>query len=205
MTDLATPNGLPITITSKMLAPKGAGNLYVWSISIQFPDGMRSAVVLGRLTMPAKGSPGWHACLTVADSQGGAVAGTPTAAHFDQRMAAGDVLFWFMHSGDKNYARGIWSRDATQCSAAEVNSFAWGMSQLAGTIQAQTSSPSPSPPPSPVQQSSGVAVPVASGGGPIVQMQPQPIIVTPAPAPRRWPYYVAALAAVGIVGYVVLD
>jgi hypothetical protein len=198
--NLDTPNGLPFTVTRKVAAPKAiGGGLYLWFLSIQFPDGMRSAVSLGRPKMPAAGSPGWHAVLTVPDSKGGLAAGTPTAAHFDQKMAAGDVLYWFMADSDQNYARGLWSRDASQCSALEINAFAWGTSQLANTMQAQTGPVSTTSPPAAV-----VVTARSSGNATPVRVQPTPIVVAPVPE-RRWPYYVGTLVVVGVVGWMLLD
>ena len=194
----ATPNGLPFVVSNHVVSPKATGYLWVWFLSIQFPDGNRSAVSLSRLIMPrtpsgAAGNQGWTPLLTVPDSKGGVGQPSPSAALFDQRMAAGDVLYWFQGSSDGNYARGLWSRQASQCVPGDVNAFAWGLSQLAATVsQAPVVSGAPvgaSPPPP--QQTN---MPPAT-----------PIIITPAPPPRRWPYVVAGLAAIGLVGYAVLD
>lgn len=212
MTDLAKPNGLPLTITRKVLAPKAAGNnhgLWLWFVSIQFPDGVRSAVVLGRTRMPPKGDGGWHAILTVADSQGGQVAGTPTAAHFDSRMSAGDVLFWFMHPSDQNWARGLWSRNAGSCSAAEQASYAWGMQQLASQVAVNVGLPPTNQAPIPQNVSVPQAIPgpMPGAGNGVVAVQPNGavIVAPPPPPPRRWPLVVGGLLVAGLVGYAVLD
>jgi hypothetical protein len=210
MANLATPNGLPFTVTRRLMAPKSMGSLYLYALAIQFPDGMRSAVALGRVTMPPKGDPGWHANLTVADSQGGQVAGTPTAAHFDSRMNAGDVLFWFMHPGDKNWARGLWSRDAARCNQNEQNAFAWGMQQLASQVAVSVGLPPTNQAPTSTNQNVPQAMPgpMPGSGSNVVAVHPQTgavIVAPPPPAPRRWPLVVGGLLAAGLVAYAIVD
>jgi hypothetical protein len=211
MANLDVPNGLPFTVSSKVSAPNasGAPGVYLWFLTIQFPDGVRSAVCLGRTTMPTKAdAPTWHAILTVADKLGGAVSGTPTAAHFDQRMAAGDVLYWFMHSSDANYARGLWSQNASSVAARDLAAFTWGMNQLATNVAnalgATPPPPMPLPPPSSPSMgpASSPPPPMQQGGGG-VPMQPAPIIPPPPPR-RRWPVYVGTLLVVGGLTWLVL-
>jgi hypothetical protein len=204
MADLAVPNGLPITITRKVAAPKSqGGGLWLWFITIQFPDGVRSAVVLGRITMPPAGDAGWHAILTVADAQGGLTSGTPTAAHFDQRMAQGDVLYWFMHSSDRNYARGLWSRDASAVTGNELAAYTWGMNQLVTNVAAAVGAPAP--PPMPVVNAGGNGGGGGGGSSPGPMMQPQQAVIVAAPPVRRWPVYLGTVLVIGGLAWLVLD
>lgn len=172
---------LPYTISRRQGAGPANGNLWVYFLVIQFPDGTRSVPALMRTTAVPAGAKGWHPILTGA--------GTKGAAYLDARLAAGDVLF-ILHDTAQ---QALWTHEAQYVGATGVNAFAWGMGQLAQT--ASQSGVLVTPPASVVVS--------PSTGKPIVGSPSMPVAVpAPAPAPKkRWPWVVGLAAAAGAAYY----
>jgi hypothetical protein len=194
-------------VTNKWMAPNG---LYVFTYSIPFPDGPRSAVGLLRNGYTPSEKSGWTAISTVSANgpdTSGAAGGIGTAANFDRRMAAGDILFDLKATSSrglgqapwnsaKQVSQGLWSRAPSISTGAqaqkEAAAFAWGLQKLTastGGAVAATVGPQSGPP---VPSSAPVVVvtaptgarggPVMTAGGPVaVVTAPTPIGTTPVP------------------------
>lgn len=213
------------TVTNKWVSPNG---LTVWSYSIPFPDGMRSAVALVRSGYTPTQKSGWTAISTVSPSSStisGASGAIGTAAKFDERMAKGDVLFDLRAKtsaglgrapwSGKQVSQGLWSRSAAIATgsgaANEDAAFTWGLQKLASKGAAAITATVANGAPSSGSVVSSSPTGATTGSNGIVKKTtalPVKKIAAPPPPPPpkpRWPYYAGGLVLTGLAVMLLVD